>query len=87
MKWLENEKIVQLLEKSQVTDFIWQPRNDANVFRLKMDSDHSKLLKEYVSDDKVFYKCAVLKLREYYHNYSKNQIEEPYIFKSKIELN
>ncbi|MBX9890636.1 MAG: hypothetical protein K2X94_05205 [Amoebophilaceae bacterium] len=86
VKWLENEKIVQLLEKSQATDFIWQPRKDTNIFRLKMDCDHSKLLKEYVNDDKIFYKHGVIALQVYYIN--KNNVTEKknyFCFKNKVE--
>ncbi len=86
--WLENEKIVQLLEKSQVTDFIWQPRKDTNIFRFKMDCDHSTLLKEYVNNDKSFYKYGILALQEYYLNKDCVTKKEKYkSFKNKIENN
>lgn len=85
--WLKNEKIVRLLEKSNIHNFLCKPEK-SRFWLLDNFSDYSKLLKEYVNNDKIFNKFGVLIIHEYYDNRSKNQIEESYIhFKNKIEFN
>ena len=51
--WLKNEKIVRLLEKSNIHDFLCKPEKS----RFWLLNNHSyclKLLKEHVNNDKIF---------------------------------
>lgn len=86
--WLKNEKIVQLLEKGNINDFIYESQVEKGKWKLDNFSFYPKLLKEYVNDDDNFDEFAVFILQRYYSNESVKNTEKKYReFKNQIENN
>lgn len=72
--YLKNEKIVNLLRSSKYSDFIVPVRG---VTRLN-NSNHVRLLKEYIADDKQIKRYGLKALSFYYSNPAYKMDDESY---------
>ena len=79
-EWCKNEALISLLSKSKYTDFI-----HANGM-LMQNTNHVRLLKEYVNNEKQIKTYGTRILRQYYYSLTKeSELADYEKFKQNIE--